>query len=620
MLVYSSTVHGFLCDVQAGTIDTAVANLVRQRLRHRVGKAERRAWANSLQEIAWAFHDTSIPDDAGISIEYRLPMSSKRLDFLVSGYDDKDHPNLAIVELKQWSHAKPTPLDGVVRVRFQHGEANVSHPSYQAWSYAAFLRDFNETVETEEYLLHPCVYLHNYLDDGVLTHSHYSPHVERAPLFFKNQRLELQLYLEERIKRGDSGRLMTQLEESPIRPSKALADTMVGLLEGNAEFILLDEQKVAFEAGLEAMRRAATGKKQVLIVHGGPGTGKSVVAIHLLVEALKQGRTAAYVSKNAAPRDVYKERLTGKLTKSRFDALFRGSGSFMDAEADCFDLLIVDEAHRLNEKSGLYGNLGENQVKELITAARATVFFLDEDQRIHLADIGSEQEINDWALLQSAEVSALDLPSQFRCKGSDGYLAWLDHALQLRSTAQVDLGDIDYDFRVFSSPISLHETIAAKNAEDGKARVVAGYTWPWHSKKDPGRMDVTYEEYGYAKQWNLQDDGTLWLVRETSINEVGCIHTCQGLELSYVGVLIGGDLVVRDGVVVTRPENRARHDRTVRGWKTMAKGDPEGTSARLDRLIKNTYRTLMTRGMKGCFVFSDDQETREHFEQTIAAP
>lgn len=390
-------------------------------------------------------------------------------------------------------------------------------------------------------------------------------------------------------------------------------------IQGNQEFVLIDDQKLVYEAALALPKGLEKGEKRVLIVEGGPGTGKSVVAVNLLVELTGRELVAQYVSKNAAPRAVYESKLTGTMKKSRISNLFTGSGGFTKTDPDTFDMLIVDEAHRLNEKGGLYQNLGENQVKEIISSAKTSVFFIDEGQRVTLKDIGTKEEIRRWAAELGASVEEMELASQFRCNGSDGYLAWVDHALGIRETANEDLSGIDYDFRVFDSPTELRSEIIRKNRPANKARLVAGYCWDWKSKKDPSVNDIEIPGTGFAMQWNLGKDGSLWIVSPESVNEVGCIHTCQGLELDYVGVIIGPDLVVREGKVVTDAAKRARQDISVKGLKKMAKEDPERAERLGELIVKNTYRTLMTRGQKGCFVYSEDPETRKYFEQFVSS-
>jgi DUF2075 family protein len=396
-----------------------------------------------------------------------------------------------------------------------------------------------------------------------------------------------------------------------------LADSMTSLLKGNPEFVMIDDQKIVYETALALSDKATEKKKKILIVKGGPGTGKSVVAINLLVQITKKGFLAQYVSKNAAPRAVYESKLVGSFKKSVISNFFSGSGAFISTPSNTFDTLIVDEAHRLNHFSGLYGNLGESQIKEVINAAKCTVFFLDEDQRVTLTDVGSLEEIHKWARLAKAEVTELELSSQFRCNGSNGYLAWLDNTLGIRETVNTTLDTKDYEFKVFSSPTDLRNAIIKKNKHNNRSRMVAGYCWKWNSKKNPDLYDVVIPEYDFKMRWNLTTDGSLWIVSPESINEIGCIHTCQGLEVDYVGIIIGPDLCVVDGVVETQPYARAQSDKSVFGYKKLLKMKPEEGKERLATIIKNTYRTLMTRGMKGCYVYCVDKNLEQYFRDCL---
>lgn len=410
---------------------------------------------------------------------------------------------------------------------------------------------------------------------------------------------------------------MYLIQDGRIRPSKNLADSLGDLLKGNNEFVMIDDQKLVYETALHLSGIAQNGQKHVLIVRGGPGTGKSVVAINLLVTMTSRAQVAKYVTKNSAPRDVYQSKLTGKLTKTRFNNLFSGSGFFHDVPLDAYDVLIVDEAHRLNEKSGMFQHLGENQIKEIIKASKFSVFFIDEEQRVHFRDIGRVGEIQKWAASLNANVEELELKSQFRCNGSDGYLSWLDNTLAIRETANPTLQGVNYDFRVCESPQELRSMICEKNAIHKCARMVAGYCWNWVSQKDQKEMDITFPEYDFGARWNLKNDGNLWILKPKSVDEIGCIHTCQGLEMDYVGVIIGPDLIVRNGRVITDATKRAKIDKSITGFKKLHKQNPREANQLADEIIKNTYRTLMTRGQKGCFIWSLDQETREYFKQAI---
>jgi DUF2075 family protein len=265
----------------------------------------------------------------------------------------------------------------------------------------------------------------------------------------------------------------------------------------------------------------------------------------------------------------------------------------------------------------MFSNLGENQVKEIIRTSLFSVFFIDEDQRVAISDIGTKGEIEMWAERLNASVSHHKLESQFRCGGSDGYLAWLDNTLQIKTTANPTLEGIDYDFRVLDSPSELRQLITEKNAINNKSRLVAGYCYPWNSKKDKSRYDIVFPEHDFAMRWNLTDDGMLWILKPESVNEIGCIHTCQGLELDYVGVIIGRDILVKNGFLVAEPSGRASSDKTVHGFKKLKKENPAAADETINAIVKNTYRTLMTRGMKGCYVYAEDAEVREWLKEAM---
>ena len=617
MIVYSANKTQFLNDVLTNDIEGIVLKNVKQKLNRGVGIAEVRSWAASLVYMDRIMQDQDIPIDCGVAIEYQIPQTGKRIDFIISGQDENNRDSVLLVELKQWSEAKLTNKDSIVETYVGGRIGEHTHPSYQAWSYATLLQGFNEVVYTENIQLHPCAYLHNYIDDNVIKNDFYSEYIQKAPVFLKSDALKLREFIKSHVKYGDRSNILYRIENGKIRPSKMLADSIGKMIKGNQEFVMIDDQKVVYENALALAKQASFTNKQVLIVQGGPGTGKSVVAINLLVELTKTGLLAHYVSKNAAPRAVYESRLTGSLRPTIIRNLFKGSGAFIGTPENEYDALIIDEAHRLNKHSGLYGNLGENQIKEIISASKFCIFFIDEDQRVTLKDIGQKSEIELWAHKLGAGVTEMELNSQFRCNGSDGYLAWLDNILQIKETANEDLGDIEYDFKVVDSPSELRDIIFKKNEINNRSRLVAGYCWKWPSKKDRSKFDIEFPEYDFKMKWNLTEDGSTWIISPKSVNEIGCIHTCQGLEVDYIGVIIGEDFIVRNGQVITDVSKRASSDKSVHGYKKQLLEKPAETRAMLDLVIKNTYRTLMTRGMKGCYVYFVDKETGDYFKSIL---
>ena len=621
MLVYDGTKTDFLRSVELDTIAYEIEENIYEKMNRRTAKNEFRAWENSLEYMYKVLNDDEIPNNAGIAIEYNIPQTSKRVDFLISGYDSNNHSNVIIVELKQWDYIKSIKgMDGLVETYTGNAVRQVVHPSYQAWSYAMLITDYNQAVQEGEIALYPCAYLHNYrrVDNDPLDEKQYKIYLDDAPAFGRGQVDELRAFIKKSVVKGDDKKLLYSIENGKIKPSKSLQESISKMLKGNREFVMLDEQKVVYEEILKASRKSVKdGKKRVIIVQGGPGTGKTVVAINLLSQLTNEDQFCQYVSKNSAPRNVYQKKLKGEIRKSSIDNMFKGSGIYTEAQSNIVDTILVDEAHRLNEKSGMFQNLGENQIKEIINAGKCTVFFIDESQRVTLNDIGSVDEIKRWAKYSKAEIIQMELISQFRCNGSDGYLAWLDNMLEIRETANWSMEGIDYDIRIFDSPQEVKDIILDKNkTSKNRARILAGYCWDWikDGANDTDVHDIQIGDFGIS--WNLKNT-TTFAIDETSVNEAGCIHTSQGLEFDYVGVIIGDDLRYENGKVVTDFIKRAKTDQSLKGIKTMYRENPEKAHKVADEIIKNTYRTLMTRGMKGCYVYCVDKELANYMRNSL---
>ena len=620
MIIYNGTKASFSEAVTDQGIADILNNAVYEKMHRRTGQSELESWKNSMNYMYMVLNDNMIPDDIGVAIEYNIPQTSKRVDFIISGLDEEKKENVVIVELKQWTSLKAVKgKDALVETVTGHNLRQVVHPSYQAWSYAALIKDYSDIVQDEEIELSPCAYLHNYEpeENDPLYDEQYQDYLEEAPAFTKKDIRKLREFIKKSVVYGDNGDTIYKIDQGKIRPSKSLQDAIASMVKGNNEFIMIDDQKVVYERILEVSRQCIKDKKKrVIIVKGGPGTGKTVVAVNLLAKLTNEGQFVQYTSKNSAPRSVYLKKLKGVLRKSSIDNMFKGSGSYVDAPRNAVDTILADEAHRLNEKSGLFHNLGENQIKEIIAAAKCSVFFIDEEQRVTLQDIGSITEIRRWAFEQKAEVIEEELVSQFRCNGSDGYLAWLDQVLEIRETANYDLEGIDYDIRILDTPEEVRDLIFARNKSRNKSRLLAGYCWNWISE-GKNKSDVYDIQIGdFRMSWNLGNTDT-WAIDEESVNEIGCIHTAQGLEFEYVGVIIGGDMIYRDGHIVADYTKRAKTDQSIKGIKKMAKNDPEEAAETADMIIKNTYRTLMTRGMKGCYVYCTDRELSEYLKSLL---
>ena len=619
MLVYEGIKSDFINDVNLNLIVDKIYNKYKYFF-GRTSESQLNSWKNSMQYMRGVLDDREIPDNAGVAIEFNIPTTSKRIDFILSGRDNNRKDSVIIIELKQWETCTAVEgKDGIVSTFTGGGIREVAHPSYQAMSYANLIKDFNETVQLDDIGLYPCAFLHNYdlRDDDPICSSQYQEYIKEAPMFGTNDFEKLRRFIKKYIVEGDDRELLYKIENGKIRPSKRLQDSLTKMLQGNKEFNMIDEQKVIYEDAIRmAIDTVANNSKNVLVVQGGPGTGKSVLAINLLVELTKRNMTTFYVTKNAAPRAVFRDKLKGNFSMTYINNLFQGSGQFTEAEKNEINVLVVDEAHRLNAKSGMFQNLGENQIKEIINASNFSVFFIDEDQKVTLKDIGSVDEIKKYAYLLGAGIKVVELESQFRCNGSDGYLAWLDNLLEIRKTANFDDMDFDYDFRVLNDPNEVRRLIEEKNRENNKSRMVAGYCWDWISegKNNSNVHDIVIPEHNFEMSWNLGNSQT-WAIDPMSVNEMGCIHTCQGLEFDYVGVIIGDDLRYEDGHIVTNYTKRASTDQSLKGINKIAREDGQEVANKIaDSIIKNTYRTLMTRGMKGCYVYCTDKGLQDYLK------
>ena len=622
MIVYSNSKGGFVQDVRSGCIGRKIEDQFERVGIHHNNDAEFRAWSNSLLYMRNVLDDDRIPDDVSLAIEYQIPLTSKRVDFLIAGKDSEDSDNVVVIELKQWEDSGITSRPDVVTAYTGGAERAVCHPCYQAYSYAKIIENFNLAVKSGNIGLRPCAYLHNYKENNRshIDNRYYQEAISVAPLFLQEDVEKLRNYIIRYIIKKDGVDLLMKIDHGKLKPAKALQDALASMISGNQEFFLIDEQKVAYETVRKLVEKAVrnagdptkSSGKSVVIVSGGPGTGKSVVAIQLLCDLISKGFSANYVTKNAAPRNVYFEKLRQeKYRLGYIKSLFKSSDSFWNSPSDVLDCIIADEAHRLKKKSLIFH--GENQVKELINAGRVVVFLIDEDQRITTKDIGTKDEIRKWAKYYGAtlyEGDDLNLVSQFRCNGSDGYLAFLDNLLGIRETANQRF-EFDYDLRLFSSPSAMREALREMNGNN-KARMIAGYCYEWVSEHNPDGddYDIVLKD-GFRAKWNFSNTNT-WAIDKESFEQVGCIHTTQGLEFDYCGIIIGKDLRFEDETVIT--------DKTKEALSDKSSGIRSCNDYYLaDRLIRNTYKTLLSRGQKGCFVYCEDRPLLEYISKMTGA-
>jgi hypothetical protein len=385
-------------------------------------------------------------------------------------------------------------------------------------------------------------------------------------------------------------------------------------------FVLLDEQKVVFDRIFNtAMRAHGVRKKQVFLVNGGPGTGKSVIAIQLMAELSRHQRNAQYATGSQAFTKTLH-----KIVGSRAAAQFRYFNNYGEASPAEVDVLICDEAHRLrptstNRFTPKAKQTKKSQIQEILDASRVTVFFIDDKQIVRPGEVGSSALVREAAAANNCEIHEYALEAQFRCAGSDGFMNWIDNTLDIRKTANVlwNQGGETFELRILSSPQDLEEAIRRRAAEGYSARVTAGFCWPWSDELLPdGRLADDVVIGDYRRPWNAKSGvpglaagiprEVHWAHDPRGIEQIGCVYTAQGFEFDYVGVVWGPDLMYDPSNSSWRGDKQQSKD-----WVVSRSGD------RFTDLVKNTYRVLLSRGLKGCYVYFMDKNTETFVRSRI---
>jgi DUF2075 family protein len=614
MIVYINSSEGFLNDVDTNKI----SDRIKEAYFEKTGKLnfndkEDSSWINSMEFMGKIIRRSNISSDCGVMIEFGLPSSSKRIDFIVSGKDEKGNKNFIIIELKQWKEAQSTTANDLVLTKYYGGNYS-THPSYQASSYKGFLSDYNENVYKSTLTPFSCAYLHNYQEKKPepLKDIVYKDTIVDSPIYFKDDYEKLETFIKQHVGCGNGKEILYEIEKGNIRPSKKLINHVTGLFKGNKEFHLLEEQKITFEIALEISKKPI--KKTVVLINGGPGTGKSVISMSLLGSLLQCNQNVVFVAPNASFREVMLDKLTRGRDTLRAKFLLSGSGKFFGSKANLFDTIVVDEAHRLKNGTA-YMYKGENQVQDIVNAAKVSIFFVDEDQMIRPDDIGSITEIKRVSKLYGAEIVELELKAQFRCSGADGYMNWINDVLRIRDTANFDGWDKkDFEFKIVDTPNTLQDLIKEKASQGFYSRILAGFAWEW-TQENKGNSnaqvnDVKIPEFDFEMPWNSRKVGSTWAINENGIEQIGCVHTSQGLEFDYVGVIVGNDLKYNGAADKFYSEWNSYKD--IKG-KQGLREDPE----KLCKMIRNIYRILMSRGMKGCYVYFRDKSTEAYFKESL---
>lgn len=617
MIVYENTLSNFINDVELNEISDKILKLMRDKHLSGGSTNEISSWNNSLHFMKDTLDTPSIPKDCNVAIEYNIPQTSKRVDFMIVGKDNDNNDHVVIVELKQW--AKVSKKDNISKhtiISDLRGNEPTAHPSYQAYSYKSLLLNYCDKLNLSYDQLNPCAYLHNMNESyrDVIEDELYCEWIEEAPAFLKTDVLKLRNFINQYITaKSNDGQLLYKIDFGRIKPQKSLQDSLDSMLSGNEEFKMIDDQVVAFDVIMKAIYNAQNdNKKHVVIVSGGPGTGKSVLAINVLARSIIDlGLNASYITKNMAPRKCYEKLLSKGNAKKAVDLkmAIKSPHALPYIPNNGIDVGIFDEAHRMQKMPYMYK--GNDMLEDAIKASRVSVFFVDEDQRITVNDCYNIEYIKEYAERLGAVIDTpepFELTSQFRCNGSDGYIAFINDLLQISNTANKTFDLSNFEIKVFDDANEMRNELRLKNEVNNKSRMVAGYCYDWNVKNKRGEWDITLPNDFNAK-WNLEGDD-IWAINPKSFEEVGCIHTCQGMEFDYVGVIIGKDLLYQDNLVKTSKFAISKDDKTskIRNCKNESLAD---------RLIRNTYKVLLTRGQKGCYIYCEDENLSKYIKERI---
>ncbi len=609
------------------------------------------SWTNNAPHISKLLYDAGV-SDSYVTFEFLVPFSRKRIDCVIYGKGVDGSENVIHIELKQWSNngvglaesegnftAKEKNDDAVFMVAAYTGRANriVAHPSQQVKGYQGYLANFIEVISEQELHLTGLAYCYNYLKNdphhpSYLFDARYTKLLAEYPTYAKDQKPELVEKLRQLLKNGDGLSVFNKMMASPVRPSKKLLNEVVTMVqEGNTSaFSLIEDQIVARNMILAKIRPLLKAdnpegfRKSVIIVKGGPGTGKTVIALHILAELAKftnngRGFNVQYATKSKPLLEGVRHQV-----RPQTRILFQNVTSYVPASADenSVDVLLVDEAHRIQKNANNQYTKAEKrtnlpQIDTLVRAAKVAVFFIDDKQAIRGVEIGSAKLVREAAERWKAGVEECELTSQFRCNGSDNYMDWLEQVLYNKPVTAVFHKE-DFDLGIFDSPKEMYDQIARQNAVEGQTgRIMAGFCWPWSTDVVNGDLVKDVRIGDFAMPWETSDKVPYeqltkkypkwyeWAYKPLGIEQVGCIYTAQGFEFDYAGVIIGGDLKYSRmlGEIVT--------DRDACRDPVLRRNDREATMT-FDDYVRNIYRVLMSRGMKGCYLYIVDEPLREH--------
>ena len=579
------------------------------------------AWTRGIPALARVLADSGLTDPE-VMIGFRLPFSNRRVDAVVCGVDPvSGRDSFVLIETSGW--ARVYPVDGAADLCRVPGSGSREWltPIARVDGYRRYLRSVTEAFDLEGARLGGAAFLYD-AADAETAWLHETAGDGDSHLFTAADQPEFIAFLRSRLAAGDGSEAASRLLDGPHRANRELMEVAAAQIAGRDRFVLLDDQHVAHSLVLRATQAAAARNlKEVVVVTGGPGSGKSVIALDLLGQLYRQGVKVLHATGSRAFTTALRD-VAGR-GDSRVKALFTYFNNFSRARRDSLDVLLCDEAHRMratsaNQYTRADQRTGKPQVEELIDAAKVPVFLLDQDQVVRPGEVGTFAAIERAAAARGLTVRHVVLDEQFRNGGSALYDHWVRRLLGLEPGGAVRWrgGGGAFDLRVADTPSALEAELTENSEAGAEARMTAGLCWPWTEPTREGTLVPDVSIGGWHRPWNVKGDrgvgsapkSALWATADGGFGQVGCIYAAQGFEYLWNGVVFGPDLVRRSGRwVAVRAANRDP--------RLAAKTD----DVEFGRLVRNVYRVLLTRGLRGTVIYSTDPETLEFFHTLIDA-
>jgi DUF2075 family protein len=596
-----------------GVLGTHLSNEFLRRNGKRRWDGESKPWNNSLPDLAEELQAAGL-GHLSLFIEFRMPPSQTCADVILAGTSRANNqPLYTLVELKQWTDLPVDPETGKVDIG-ENTPMLKKHPWKQVLNHVEYLKSVYGVLDDEAF--QGLVYLHN-ATDAFMSRLR-SVESAEALMFGDRERDAFREYLLNRYATrtlSDAARL---LRDAKVRQPDRLLERASREFRENLDdrFVLLNEQQDAYEAVAAALKQAEAEGRTAIIVEGGPGTGKTAVGLKASGEAFRRRLSSNYIVWQESFRDALKSAVG--LSPEQREQIFVSPRQIEledDSRHDSMDLVICDEAHRLEKNTDYQGRTSKDpQISEILHLSRVHLFLLDRHQNVKLSEVGTPEQLAKDAEAHGYKTVTLELGTQMRSGGNPEYTAWARRLLGLDPGAPgVWAPDQDFPVLLAEQPRELWEVLEERTTDKNDFRIAAGYCWPWPSKKSGKKGTVKIG--AWSMPWNYrktEPDGPIsgkWAYRDGGWGQVGCIHTFQGLEQKWVGVILGPDLVYRDGEIKALVE----HNEEFRGPSSK----DEAVRERAERLIRNIYYVLLTRGLNGIVIYACDDKLRNHLRTII---